>query len=390
MQGLERVVARPQRFLGIAVEQRVVHSERRAARDVLGERKILLVVVPARLGRDEGERAEHTTSGGERHDHRGAQPELAEHLEQLRRVAGRLDEELVRNVRGQLRLASSDHVRDAHRCVGIDGILLGQLVRPLDLLRVGVGDREPFDRAPGADEVDRAPVRELRHRERRDVRQCLFVVERGGQRLGRLGEEAPVLGGACLRLVELSGADRGPGESRQRHGDLDLVVLEAPERAEVEDERPLQFAGGAKRRDEHRPDSLGSMRLAVRLLDPVDLLEVLCDQRAVEVHRPAADRLGRVLAVRLGDPFGRGERPGVCCEVAQPESVPIRGEDALREIDHGGENAGNVQRGEERARLGDEQRHALGDAELRRFGRLGENASRHGPAWYGARPLGRQ
>src|SRR5439155_2515439 len=82
-------------FLCLAIEARVVDRDGCASRQVHGEVEIVLVVEPSRICRDEHERAEGSTGGGERYDHRRLHPELVQDPVVLG-VLRRRDEELVR------------------------------------------------------------------------------------------------------------------------------------------------------------------------------------------------------------------------------------------------------------------------------------------------------
>ena len=63
----------------------------------------------------------------------------------------------------------ADDVGNAVVRIWVRRIPFGQIVCPTHLLRVDVGDREPFDRPALSDHVDRAPVGEVRDCERREV-----------------------------------------------------------------------------------------------------------------------------------------------------------------------------------------------------------------------------
>ena len=70
------------------------------------------------------------------------------------------------------------------------------LLEEVLLLRIGSGDGDLLDRdAVIVEDVDDAPVRERGHREPRHLHERLLPLERGGQRLTGLGEEAnPLVG----------------------------------------------------------------------------------------------------------------------------------------------------------------------------------------------------
>ena len=73
---------------------------------------------------------------------------------------------------------------------GRTGVALAAIEAGRDLLRVGVVQRHRHDAAAPVEQVDRAPVGELRDGQPRDVAQGLLVVERRGEQVARLGEEA--------------------------------------------------------------------------------------------------------------------------------------------------------------------------------------------------------
>ena len=172
----------------------VVDGDRGAPCQILGGREIGLFVAPAALGRDECDRAEHAVAGDKRYAHRRLQSELFEDVKELRRVRRRLAQQLGGNLREELRLLRSDDVGDAVLRIRVGRIPLRQIVRPPHLLRVDVGDGEPFDRPVLGDDVDRAPVCEVRDSEGREICERGFVVERRREELAGLCDEALVVG----------------------------------------------------------------------------------------------------------------------------------------------------------------------------------------------------
>ncbi len=69
------------------------------------------------------------------------------------------------------------------------GLVFAQARGRAQLGRIGVRDRHRFARAVLGEQVDRAPVGDLRHGEPGDVAQRLLVVERGGEHVADLREE---------------------------------------------------------------------------------------------------------------------------------------------------------------------------------------------------------
>src|SRR5439155_21227144 len=81
-------------LLDLAIEPGVLDRRSRTARKLLGEQEIALLVAPSRLGSDEGDRADDTVAGWERHAHVRLQAELAQEVE-MELVGCRCDEVLV-------------------------------------------------------------------------------------------------------------------------------------------------------------------------------------------------------------------------------------------------------------------------------------------------------
>ena len=101
----ERQLGRQQRRLqrvgdrrALAVEPRVVDGGPRAQAEVLGEGEVVLVEGAARLGADEGDRADHLLARPHRDDHRRHHPDRPDQGEVLG-VHGALLEQILRDVR---------------------------------------------------------------------------------------------------------------------------------------------------------------------------------------------------------------------------------------------------------------------------------------------------
>ena len=161
----------------LAIQDRVVHRRGRTAREVGRDRQVVLAVGPPRFGRHERDRSERTAPRHERHDHRAAQAEVAQLLQQRGAVAERLLQPRLVDRRPHLRLLCPDHQRHPARRVGVDRQPLDQSLRALDLLGILVRDRQPLDRSVLGNDVDDAPVRKLGHDQRRNVRERRLVVE---------------------------------------------------------------------------------------------------------------------------------------------------------------------------------------------------------------------
>ncbi len=91
-------------------------------------------------------------------------------------VHGRCREQLVGNVRVDLRRARADHVVHSRRLVLARRVALVQLARQLHVLRPDVGDGQPAHLV-AVDDVHRAPVGQLGNHEPRELAQRALVVE---------------------------------------------------------------------------------------------------------------------------------------------------------------------------------------------------------------------
>ena len=116
-------------------------------REVDRRLELSLAVTASALCQDERDRAECPVSGDERYAERRLQAELLEDVVQLGLVDGRFAKQLVGDLAEELRLSRSDDIGDAVGSVRLGRILLRQLVRPAHLVRLGVGERQPLERA---------------------------------------------------------------------------------------------------------------------------------------------------------------------------------------------------------------------------------------------------
>ena len=146
-------------------QPRVVERERAPVRELLRDREVVLVVAAAGLGGGEREVADHLAADAQRHDHRRAEADPAEHLALRGSCAAALHEPR-RDLRLiSSRLARADHLRGAHR--------RGRVQRPAAVVGLGQrrawpGRRTPstvaLDRPVGPEHLDEAPVGEARAR----------------------------------------------------------------------------------------------------------------------------------------------------------------------------------------------------------------------------------
>ena len=171
-------------LLRVAVEAGVVDGDRGAPRELLGEREVALVV--AALDRGEGERAADLAARDERHDDGRAIAERSHH----RQVLGIRDrhQHVVGHVADENRASRPQDLRARVSPLGVGRIrepdLGGDVLQGID-----AGEPDASHGAVALEEVDRAPVGERRHGEVRDPGEGGLVVERRGERDGRLGQE---------------------------------------------------------------------------------------------------------------------------------------------------------------------------------------------------------
>jgi len=98
-------------------------------------------------------------------------------------------QQLVGDLRVDLRMPGSDDFRDADGITRADGEPLQQLPNKANPLGVDMRECDRLDPASLAGEIDAAPVRQARNGQLRNLRQGALVVEGRGQQGGRLGQE---------------------------------------------------------------------------------------------------------------------------------------------------------------------------------------------------------
>ena len=235
-------------------------------------------------------------------------------------VAGHLGQQLVGDLRDQLGQAAAQHV--GHPAAGVEGhrIPAPQPAGQLHLVRVGMDDSETLQRAVGIEHVHRAPVRDLRDREAGHRAQRGLVVERGGEGVAGLGQEARGLFGAPAVGHVDAGADvaaeHAGGEQRRPRGQQPSVLAVDAEQPQLQLERPLVRGGGAELPLPPRP---------VVRMDAVHPARV-----PLLVDRPAAEL--QPSPVEIGEPALRVRHPDeprgrVRHEAEQPLAVlqlPLR------------------------------------------------------------------
>lgn len=123
------------------------------------------------------------------------------------RIDRRLSQECVRNLLVHLGRAGAHHFRDASRRIRVERVASRQLPEVRDHPGIGVRQRHSVDAAVRVAEIHRAPVRDIRHRERRDLAQQLVWVERGAKDRAALGEEPLGEFGTLVRREVLDHVD---------------------------------------------------------------------------------------------------------------------------------------------------------------------------------------
>jgi hypothetical protein len=230
-------------------------------------------------------------------------------------VDGDLHEQLVGHLLDQLGLAGPDDLGRAGRRGRVERVAAADLLRPPQLRRIAMRQRGPLDRPVGLDELDEAPVGQLRDDEPDDQVGGLLEAERGRQQVAGAGHErvAPVrLGQRLLGPPALGRLDRGDpdvlakgevghvGNVRPRHGARQARGISTPgqpRRLDVADR--LMIAGptavdgdGGRGRSARGRPACGSARPAREILTrqppavrPVHPQPTRAPRRGVD-HRP--------------------------------------------------------------------------------------------------------
>ena len=221
--------------------------------------------------------------------------------------------------------------------------------------------RQPLDPAVLADDVDHAPVRELRDDERRDVRERRLVVERRCEDVTGLGEQTPCLRQVRLLLVDGRRPDRGRGQARHRARSARILGAEVAPAARVEDERADDLLTVVQRRRDHGDGPLGRVCRLVLGRQPRDRRDVVHDERRVERDHVLVplNRRGRRGDVVAGEAGRRLQRPGVVVGIAAPERVRIDRESRLREVEHIRQDRVEIEGAEKSARRLDKHPQSL-------------------------------
>ena len=115
------------------------------AREIQCSRKLSLAVPAPALREDEGDRAEGPVSRDERHAQRRLETELLQDLVQFRPLGDRFADQVLGNLAEELRLERADDICYAVRGIRVRRILLGQLLRPPDLVRIDMRDGQALE-----------------------------------------------------------------------------------------------------------------------------------------------------------------------------------------------------------------------------------------------------
>ena len=363
----QELVLRPVGRVHLRVGARVLDRQRRAVGDVLREPEVGVGVLAARLGVHERQRAEGAAVRDQRHhDHRPDRQRA--HRAQVLGVAGAGHQHRVGDHRVQHRRGGADHVLDAAARVRIVGIAILQRARHLDAGRVDVRDRQPLDAPLLVDDVDGAPVGDVRNGELGHGPQRRLVVERAAEGAAGLGQERglPVrplrpLAALLLQLVQLGGGDRRGGEVGQRARRLHFDVRELVARAEVEHQRAGGVPGDLQRDREHRLDAFGAVGLDA-LREHRDGVHRFGDQRLGE-----RDRRDLIALIAADDAIGKGlghvvrgaDVPPLRGRVEAPERVAVGRNQRPRQHDDARQHVLDRRRAEQRARRRDQRDEAL-------------------------------
>src|SRR5690606_15862889 len=198
---LRPALRRLPRALGFPEEAGGVDRERGAGRELGGELEVGGPVAAARLARREEDRAERAASGPERDQNPRTQPQPHQEFEVLP----------VRGTALELRRPElGEEARFAREDRAVETLADGRTQRlPLRAVpdlgrpdRVAVRDVHAPEPAPVVRDVHRAPIRELRDHDPRDLREGVFKIEGGGKDTAGLsqGTESSLRGVVHTRL----------------------------------------------------------------------------------------------------------------------------------------------------------------------------------------------
>ncbi len=250
-------------------------------------------------------------------------------------VDGAGDEHLVGDLVDELAAAGAHHVPRPGRSVRVRWVALLELVGEPDLRRVDVLDGEAVARAV-LDQVDRAPVRNARHRHVGDAAQPFVAFERAGEHLADPREKGGPLFGRALRLVELRRGERGRRQVAERPRGLDLYRGELVRVAVVERERRGRQPTHGQRYGEQRTNSLllvGRPPVGKRSdATHVGRDDGLGERRwcgAVGQRTRDAER-----RESIGDTGVRHDPPAARFGLALPDRIAVGGDQLSRELEH--------------------------------------------------------
>ena len=189
-------------------QARVVDGQRSALGQLLGERDVGLLVVPARLGRHQREHAEDPAPGGERHGDGRLWGEASGDLAHLG-IGDRALEELVGDLWEPPGPAGSHHLRHPGPVLETMREPPAKVAGELDLGGVDVGDGDVRQLAVLVHEVDPVPVGQRWDDELAELLQRALVVEGRVEDVPRLGQRPPSRALGLGRLAQ-GGLPRDP------------------------------------------------------------------------------------------------------------------------------------------------------------------------------------
>ena len=170
------------------------------------------------------QRPQGSLASPQRNHHRRDQTEVANDLERL--IIGRRGrQQLLGELRMELRHARSNHGRGADRRIGVGRVTPLKLAGQLDLRRVCVRHRDRLDLSVG-EQVDGAPVGQARDGEGSQPLERRLDVQGLGQQLAGSGEEVQVLAGPLLGGMKPGPIERVRGLLNDRLQEGALVRLE--------------------------------------------------------------------------------------------------------------------------------------------------------------------